>query len=264
MKRSEVLNRLARDGEERILLARVLDKMQLAGERGVPAVTPFLSPHERDGVERLIREMGSPRHRFTGGIDQAERCVCAFLPDWMEEFPSDGEDAPMTALRAVWSGGTALTHRDFLGALMGMGITREKVGDILVGQGSCDMIVLKEIAPFLLQSMDSAGRCRLSLSEVPLSEVQQPPCKVVQRRDTVASLRLDAVMSSGMGISRGKAADLISAGRVTLNWRECTRPDKPVAEGDTISCRGLGKCVLKEVGGESKKGRILIGMERYL
>jgi RNA-binding protein YlmH len=83
-------------------------------------------------------------------------------------------------------------------------------------------------------------------------------------KDTVATLRLDAVLSSGFSISRGKAADFIAGGKVSVNHRECIKSDKAMAEGDVITCRGLGKCVLTSVGGQSKKGRIIIEIERYI
>ena len=80
----------------------------------------------------------------------------------------------------------------------------------------------------------------------------------------MAALRLDAVLASGFSLARGKAADAITGGRVTLNHRECVKPDRPVAEGDVLTCRGLGKCVVKTVGGQSRKGRVIIEIERYL
>ena len=82
--------------------------------------------------------------------------------------------------------------------------------------------------------------------------------------DTVSALRLDAVLAGGFSLARGKAAEAVAAGRVSVNHRECLKPDKPVAEGDILTCRGLGKCVLKTVGGQSRKGRIIIEIERYL
>ena len=265
MNKTELLNKLARDGEERVLLARVMDKLKETGQKNIPACTPFLSPHESEAVSRLIAACGHPRHLLFGGYEGAERRVCLFLPDWME----DGRDAfdeegPIAALRAVWHGGDVLSHRDFLGALMGMGVSRASVGDILVGSGSCDILLLREVAPFLRQSMDSAGRTRLSLSPISLSDLQPPQAQVKVIRDTVAALRLDAVAASGFSISRSKAAGHITAGHVSLNWQECTKPDHPVAQGDVISCRGLGKCVLTQVGGQSKKGRVMLVMERYI
>ena len=265
MTKTELLNKLARDGEERLLLARVLDKLELAQDRGVPSHTGFLSPHERAVVEGLIRAEGWPRHLFFGGFADAERTVCAFLPDWLEEedWLAGQEYNPIRALRCTWTGGS-LTHRDFLGSILGLGLDREKVGDLLVGDGVCDVLVLEDVADFLLLHLEQAGRVHLKVSSISLEMVSPPPMQVRTIRDTVSSLRLDAVASSGFSISRGKAADLISSGKVQLNHQECLKPDRPVNEGDTLSCRGFGKCVVKEVGGPSKKGRIMIVLERYV
>ena len=265
MTKTELLNKLARDGEERLLLARVLDKLELAQDRGVPSHTGFLSPHERAVVEGLIRAEGWPRHLFFGGFADAERTVCAFLPDWLEEedWLAGQEYDPIRTLRCTWTGGS-LTHRDFLGSILGLGLDREKVGDLLVGDRVCDVLVLEDVADFLLLHLEQAGRVHLKVSSISLEMVSPPPMQVRTIRDTVSSLRLDAVASSGFSISRGKAADLISSGKVQLNHQECLKPDRPVNEGDTLSCRGFGKCVVKEVGGPSKKGRIMIVLERYV
>ncbi|MFQ9916929.1 MAG: RNA-binding protein [Flavonifractor plautii] len=157
-----------------------------------------------------------------------------------------------------------LTHRDFLGSILGLGLDREKVGDLLVGDGRCDVLALEEVADFLVFHMEQAGRVKLKCSPLPLDRLEPPAVETRTIRDTVSSLRLDAVAASGFSLSRGKAADLIASGRVQLNHRECVKPDHAVAQGDVLSCRGLGKCVLTEVGGPSKKGRILIVLERYV
>jgi RNA-binding protein YlmH len=251
---------VARDPQERQLLARTCDKLEQA-ERGVPASTPFLSDGEQEAVGRLLAAAGHPRHLWSGGFEDAERKVCAFLPDWQEE--SDWEP-PFTALRCKWQSGEKLTHRDFLGAILGQGLDREKVGDILVGQGVCDLLVFKELAPYLLQSWDGAGRAKLKVEEIPLDQVSPGEKTVKTVRDTVSSPRLDAIMATGFSIGRSKAAGLISSGKVELNHRPCVKPDRTVEEGDTLTCRGLGKCVLKEVAGLSKKGRVMVVLERYL
>ena len=265
MTKTELLNKLARDGEERMLLARVLDKLELARNRDVPGHTGFLSPHERAVVEGLIRAEGWPPHLFSGGFPDAERTVCAFLPQWLEgeDWLAGGEYNPIRALRCTWTGGK-LTHRDFLGSILGLGLDREKVGDLLVGEGTCDVLVLEEIADFLVFHLDQAGRVKLKTAPLPLDRLEPPEVQVKTIRDTVSSLRLDAVAASGFSLSRGRAAELISSGKFQLNHRECTKPDHPVAEGDVMSCRGLGKCAVKAVGGMSKKGRILIELERYI
>ena len=144
------------------------------------------------------------------------------------------------------------------------GLDREKVGDLLVADGCCDVLALEEVADFLVFHMEQAGRVKLKCSPLPLDRLEPPAVETRTIRDTVSSLRLDAMAASGFSLSRGKAADLIASGRVQLNHRECVKPDHAVAQGDVLSCRGLGKCVLTEVGGPSKKGRILIVLERYV
>ena len=145
-----------------------------------------------------------------------------------------------------------------------LGLDREKVGDLLVGEGQCDLLILEDIQNFLLLHLDQAGRSRLTLAPIPLTRLEPPKLQVRTMRDTVSSLRLDAVAASGFSLSRGKAADLIASGRFQLNHRECVKPDRTVAQGDVLTCRGLGKCVVKEVGGPSKKGRTMLVLERYV
>jgi len=265
MTRSELLDRCARTGEDRLLLARVLDKLELAQNRAVPAYTHFLSPGERVLVEELLNAWGHPAHTFFGGYEGAERTVCGFAPDWMEPedlFPL--EDGPVAALRLTFREEAGLTHRDFLGAALGLGLTREKLGDLLVGEERCDLLVLKETAPILLSQLDQVGRWAVKCAPVGLADLEVRPPQVKVIRDTVATLRLDAVAAAGFSLARGKAAALIESGRVALNHREVLKPDRAVSQGDVVTCRGLGKFVVKEAGGLSKKGRVMLVLERYL
>ena len=263
--KTQLLDRCARSGEERMLLARTLDRLEQAQNRSVPAHTPFLSPAEQACVADLLNVCGHPRHFFFGGFQGAERQLCVFLPDWQEQEDWMADpDGPVSALRATFPKDADPSHRDILGALMGLGITREKLGDILTGEGSCEVLCLKDAAPILLTQWESVGRWKVKLQQVPLSELDVKPPQVRTIRDTVATLRLDAVLSSGFSTSRSKAADLISAGRVMVNHRECTKPDRAVTQGDVLTCRGLGKCVVKDVLGQSRKGRIMLVLERYI
>ena len=190
MNKTELLNQVAQSPEERQLLARVWDKAEQA-QRGVPACTPFLSQSQQEAAGRLIAAAGHPRHMWSGGFADAERKVCCFLPDWQEE---EDVEPPFTALRCRWQSGEALSHRDFLGSILGQGIDREKVGDILVGQGVCDILVFRDLAPYLLQNLTGAGRAKLRVEEISLEDIA-PPEKTVKRvNDTVSSPRLDAVI----------------------------------------------------------------------
>ena len=279
MNKTELLNKFSKDPEERIVLARALDRMERTTSRSVPCATQFLSPAQRAALEPLLAASGHPRHIFHGGYGGAERTVCVFLPDWLEgpDWAAQDELAAIEAafppVRAgpVGAGpagaelpGTGLTHRDLLGGLMGIGLTREKVGDILMLDTAAQLVCLREAAPIILSQFGQAGRYRLKLREIPLSGISPAPARVKAVHDTVSALRLDAVLASGFSLSRGKAADAVAAGRVSVNHRECLKPDKPVSEGDVLTCRGLGKCVVKAVGGQSRKGRIIIEIERYL
>lgn len=265
MEKSKLLDRCGAVGEDRLLLAKVLDRAEQARRRNVPACTDFLSPQQRIQAQDLLHLAGIGEHAFVslGGYPEAERNILLFLPDWLEAEDAQTQ-SPLRFLRAAFRAEDALTHRDLLGSLMGMGIVREKVGDILVSSESCDLVVLESVAEFLLQSWVSAGRARLRVEEIDAGELRIPQARFEEMRDTVSSLRLDAVASTGFRMARGKAAELISSGRVQVNWRECTKADKLLTEGDTVSARGFGKFQLIQVGGVTKKGRISIVVKRYV
>ncbi len=266
MNKKELLDRCARSGEERILLARVLDKLELSQRRDVPAHTPFLSPGEQASVGDLLNAWGRPRHLFWGGFPDSERNICLFPASWQEtEAIPSGPEGPLAAVEAAFPETAALTHRDVLGSLMGLGITREVLGDILLPRpGLCQAVVLREALPILLSQGEGAGRYKFRPSEIPLSRLSPAPARVKTIRDTVATPRLDAVTAAGFSLSRSRAAGLIAAGKVALNHRECLKADRTVCEGDVLTCRGLGKCVVKEVPGQSKKGRTMLVLERYV
>ena len=223
MTKKELLDRCAKDGDTRILLARVLDKLEACEQRGIPACTQFLSPGEQAAVTDLLNAWGHPRHRFSGGYPDAERRVCAFLPDWQEEDGlSDEEDLSLCAVEAVFPGGDGLSHRDILGSLMGLGLTREKLGDILIPEpGRVQVVALEQAASILISQWESAGRykCR-EVTRIPLSALVPRPPQVKTIRDTVASPRLDAVLGSAFSLSRSKATAYIAAGKVAVNHRE--------------------------------------------
>ena len=263
MDKGALLDRLGAAGEERLILAKILDRAEQARNRNIPVATDFLSPAQLARAGDLLRLAGFTDYAVLGGYETAERRLLLFLPDWLERSEAESQ-SPIRCLRAAFREEYRLTHRDFLGSLMGMGIVREKVGDILVGPDSADLIVLDTVADFLLQSWDSAGRAKLTVSAIGAENLHIPAVSCREVRDTVSSLRLDAVASSGFRMARGKAAALIESGKVQVNWRECVKPDKLLAAGDTVSARGFGKFELSEVGGVTKKGRTSIVLKVYV
>ena len=208
---------------------------------------------------------GEPEGLYTfGGYDDAERKMLVYLPEYLEEDTLYEEDSPCVCLRAEFYQGDSLSHRDFLGALMGAGIGRETVGDICVGKEHCDFFVTQEIAPYILQNFLSAGRAKLRLKQIPLTEAEIPQPEVKEIKDTMASLRLDSVISSGFRIGRSLASQYITAGKAAIDGLPCEKPDKAVSEGMKISVRGLGKIKLHAVGGRTKKDRIPVVIHRYI
>jgi RNA-binding protein YlmH len=256
------IEKIATTAEDRVLLAKLWDKINAGMRRGIPAHTAFLSPRELEMARFLF---GEPEglHAF-GGYDEAERKMLVYLPDYLEAEFLYSEDSPLVCLHADFYEGDAVTHRDFLGALMGAGIARETVGDICVGKGCCDFFVTEEIAPYILQSLTSAGRAKLRLSVIPVSQAAIPEPEVKEIRDTVASARLDSIISSGFRIGRSLAAQYISGGKAAIDGLNCEKPDKLVAEGSRISVRGLGKIRLVSINGTTKKGRTSVVIHRYV
>ena len=253
MDRRSLLDRAAKSAEERVLLGHILDKYDQCRQRNLPTNTAFLSPAEAQGARDLLRAAAIHEgFALLGGYEGAERRMLFFLPDWQEE--ADASDA-MAFLRAAWHESEHPTHRDLLGSLMALGVERETLGDLIVSAG---------VAQYLLDNWTGAGRTALRLTAIGADALRVPEQKVKEIRDTVATLRLDAVTAAGFSMSRGKAAELIAAGRVQKNYREVTKGDASVAQGDVISARGLGKFEVAEVGGLSKKGRAGILLRRYL
>lgn len=256
MTQREKLEILADGPEERMLLAKILDRVTSAQRRNIPAFTGFLSLREQELVRRLVGQTGL---QFYGGYEQAERRIAAWLPDYLPEA-----EPPIACLCASYYPAEHPSHRDFLGSLMGMGIKREVLGDICVCPGRCDLFLLAEMAPYVLQNFTSAGRTRLHVEEIPLSQAQayQPETKPVH--GTVSSLRLDSILAVGFQISRGQAAQRIAAGAVAVDGAVCTKADRILDEGVRISVRGLGKIRLRQISGLTRKGRTGIELERYI
>ncbi len=261
MDRSNI-EKIARTPEDRLLLAKLWDKINAGMRRNISAATCFLSPRELE-MSRYLFGDAEGLHTF-GGFEGAERQMLIYVPEYMELDTLLEEDAPLCCLRATFFEEDILSHRDFLGALMGAGIGRETVGDICVGKGYCDFFVTAEIAPYILQSFTSAGRTKLSISQISLTEANIPEPEVKEIKDTLASLRLDSVISSGFRIGRSLAAQYVSAGKAAIDGLPCEKPDKAVAEGVKISVRGLGKIKLASIGNRTKKDRISVVIHRYV
>lgn len=250
--------------DDKMLLARAEDKLQQCLQQYRTTYTNFLDLHQRSLVEGLWRDLSrgasDVRCVFWGGYEDAERTVAAFLPDYAGE-----DDCPLSIIRIKTpSGGRKLTHRDYLGSLMGLGLEREMIGDILTVENGADVIILDDICDFIMLNYSKAGRTSLELQALPLSELHVPEQQTVMIKDTVASLRLDNVVSAAFSLSRAKAADAIRAGLVFVNSIQSEKTDMQVDEGAKLVLRGKGKAYLREVGGRTRKDRIFISIEKFV
>ena len=160
MERNRQIAAIAESEEERMLLVRVCDRIERAVQRNTAAATAFLSQREQALVKLLL-----PDCRFFGGVENAERKVAYWLPDYLveEDYFADG---PIACLRATFYEANALTHRDILGALMGAGIRRDAVGDICLRETDCDIFILAELERYLLDNLTDAGRQRLERGQL--------------------------------------------------------------------------------------------------
>ena len=250
--------------EEQILSATLQDKHRQCLSRGIPTHTGFLTPAEVCFAEAFcIKEKA--HFLLEGGYEDAERRICIFVPD---DWNDDPAGKILCVLKiSVPKGSKPLTHRDYLGSLLGLGVERSIAGDILVRGGSeagADIIVLREMVGYLEQNLTSVGRAQVSIETTDLLGLNQGQQRTEDFRDTVASLRLDSVAASAFRSARGKAQEAIRQGLVSVNGRQVLKPDFELSEGDRISVRGRGKARLSEIGGRTRKDRIAIVITRYI
>ena len=240
-----------------ILIARMDDLSEKAAKSGC-AASRFLTPAEAQAVKAYFTRRRDVNMIFDGGYECAERVRAVFLnPDWGEYERAD----LFCALKIAIPPQEALGHRDILGAVMALGIDRAAIGDIIENPSA--IICLPELSGYIAENLTKAGRAGVRLSPMDLSELPVRTESLSVKTDTVASPRLDAILSTAFGLSRGKASELIETGRVSLNHEVCLHPAKDVGEGAILSVRGVGRAKLLEIGGVSKKGRMFIKVGLY-
>lgn len=259
--REKILNYFSAASEEAgEMAARLLDLAD-AADRGRPfAVGPFMSPFAVQIGMTIAAHMKTVTCESSGGYHEAERVRIAFR----EASSAVPVDFGMTALSASWDARYRLIgHRDVLGSLMGLGIERDVLGDILMNGAEAQIICDKKIAPWLMENFTKVAMVPVSVKEISLDELTPPKQEAKPVRATVASLRLDAVGAAGFGLSRAKMAAAIDAQKVQVNWQAAKGASQTVKPGDIVSYRGRGRIEIKELTGQSRKGRTGVLIERY-
>jgi len=260
MKRDEMMMHYR--PQERPFVERMVDLARRAEERHVPVLTDFLDPRQTRIAQMIVGGMADVNVSTSGGHEGAERQRALLVPSYYLPEP---EEFQLAFLRIEVPGDTMrLQHGDFLGALIGVGLKRTKLGDLSVHEQGCDLTTAREIADFIRLNLTQVGRANVYVSEIAVADVRHEPVQLQEKTFTVQSLRVDAIAAEAFGVSRAKVVDPIKSGKLQLNWQIIDSPATPVEEGDVLSLRGFGRVRILEVGGESKKGRTFVTIGKYL
>ena len=260
----QVIQALAKTAQDKLLLRQLFERISVSQERAYLTHTRFLDLRERTLCTQAVQQAGFSRQTvFWGGYADAERVMALCLPDYLSpEDVTAGEQSPLVLLRAVKNQTDTLNHRDYLGALMGLGIERDVLGDIVLTATGADIFVLEDMADFIEMNFLRAGRKRVTLERANLCDFELPEMQQEQGEGSVASLRLDSVCALIFRLSRSQIQERIAKGTVFLNQMQCLKPDAEVALGDKMTVRGLGRAQILELGGMSRKGRQFVRYTR--
>lgn len=245
--------------ETELLLRHFDDLCARADRAGTVTHTAFLTPEEQVLVGDRAKRLRAPAALY-GGIPDAERRAAFCLPWGMDETDTAAFEGEIVCVRVDGDVGE-LTHRDYLGALMHLGLERDAVGDILPGKSGY-ILCLPSAARLIQNDLLKIGNKNVTLTLCATGEVPVPEVRTEQMRFTVKSPRLDAVCAGLFRLSRTEAAERIKRGDCAVNHRPTDKPDLTLGEGDTVTLRGLGRGELVSFGGKTKKDRLFVTAER--
>lgn len=241
------------------LKARIEDAVSLCAVRRAPCFVGFLDERQADLSLKIARNLGVQSFMLWGGYEGAQRCMFGAFP---KELLPDSERFPVVSIYFSFRKEDSLGHRDFLGALMGLGIKREALGDILVEEGRCVLFCKEEIANFVETQLSKVGRAGVKI--VPAGSFPLPGGQAFEELGfTVASDRLDCAVACFVRSSREKSRQMFPQGLVTRNYEVEKSPSAVIQEGDKISIQGYGKFIIDQIGPETKKGRLKLAARKY-
>lgn len=241
------------DGEKLIKMRRILDKIEIVLNNHIRESTDFLDPYEVYLAKSILNRFQDINYYDFGGYKDSERRLISIYPSYLEKNDIEEE---LSCIK-VEGDLDNLSHKDYLGALLSLGIKREKIGDILVHNGYGYIIVKEEIGDYIFYNLEKIGNKNLVNTKVPFNEIKVPPLDYKEIKRFLTSLRIDLIISSAYNISRKDSMDIIKRGLVKVNWEPIDKPARELSEGDVISVRGYGRFILYSLEGTSKKGRIM-------
>ncbi|MCL7051679.1 hypothetical protein MKW94_025496 [Papaver nudicaule] len=240
---------------------RVLEMAKRASSRKGIVHTDFLAPPVLKESMHALEKLADVKAIAQGGYPQAERCRLSIRhSEAMTTTPDIIEALSITGNFGL----QPCSHGDFLGAILGTGIAREKLGDILLqGEKGAQVLIIPELVDFLVTAMDKVGNVRVTCTRVPLLALEYAPPRTKTFKTVEASLRLDAVASAGYKISRSKLVDLISKGDVRINWSPVTKNGTTLKTGDMVSVSGHGRLKIGEIN-RTRKGKFAVEVIQFL
>lgn len=243
------------DSDDKILISHIMDLAERSEKADMAVYTPFLNPREA----RLARGYCRGNYRIDefGGYDGAERVQLAFCPNDYTDA-----DFPICAVSIKTKDGRELSHRDYMGAVLSLGIKREKIGDIIVNGGGAVVLCHNATADFICMNLEKVASANVEC------EVCDDTIKLERKYDSigvsVASMRLDCVLSSAIGKSREASCELVRSGLVQVNYENAKSASMRIKSGDTVSARGFGKMIVEADGSETRKGRIKVTIKKFI
>lgn len=248
------------DEQKRLAISKIIDTANLASKHFEAKFSHFLDPATAYFVQKHLHFDADLQVRLWGGYEGAERQVLCCAPEWTEVTD---ELFPVACIEAQGSAFHTLSHRDYLGALMGLGITREQIGDIAVEGETAYLFCKADIAPYILQNMHKVGADGVKLKRIACADATIAEEQGAETTITVASLRLDAVLAGALNISRAAGAELVKSCRVQVNFEPCVNLSRILSCGDLISVRGFGRLKIRKIEGTSRKGRTFLCVARF-
>lgn len=247
--------------EERLVASKILDKANICLRNHVNAFTNFIDMYKIGKYINMVHSLREINIKSFGGYFGSERNIIGFSPSYREIEESDFPIVTMEILLNSFKS-NHISHRDYLGSILSLGIDRTKIGDILVLEEKAIVFIFEEVSNYLLNNLYKVKNTKVQTKIISLNEVAIPQPNIKEIYSTVSSLRADAILSSGFNLSRTKVVDLIKSEKALINGNIAT-PSSNVKNGDYLTLRGFGKIKLFKVNGRTKKDRISVVIHCY-
>lgn len=252
--------------DEKLVLSKIMDKINFCETRNKIQVTDFFDLGQKQLVYNFLNSQKFKNYMFYGGFEEAERVIAVFYPEKLEELIQNIDfNKYIKAIRITLPNENKgkYTHQNYLGALMKLGVNREKIGDILVDENGADVIIKEDILKFLVINLPELTRFQKSkIEEIRLEELRKAIIKKEKIMITVSSMRVDNIVAELAKCSRNKTNELLEQERVFVNYEVIIKATKQIKEDDKITIRGKGRFKINKKVGTTKKDRIILEVEK--